>query len=325
ANVQPHSGSSANLAAYAAVLQHGDKILGMDLYNGGHLTHGSPVNFSGINYDFASYKLNPETEQLDYDEIRKLAKQHQPKMIVAGASAYPRIIDAKIFREIADEVGAYLMVDMAHFAGLVAAGLHPNPVEHAHIVTTTTHKTLRGPRGGMILAKEEFGKKIDKAIFPGHQGGPLMHIIAGKAVCFKEAMTPEFNEYQKNVVDNCKFLADELMQRGFKLVSGGTDNHLMLVNLVNKGITGKAAEILLDACGITTNKNTVPGDPHGPMVTAGIRIGTAACTTRGFMKPEFAKVAEAIAMVLDHPEDSSSKDKATKIVRELCLAHPLYK
>ncbi|MDD2484615.1 MAG: serine hydroxymethyltransferase [Eubacteriales bacterium] len=325
ANVQPHSGSSANLAAYAAVLQHGDKILGMDLYNGGHLTHGSPVNFSGINYDFASYKLNPETEQLDYDEIRKLAKQHQPKMIVAGASAYPRIIDAKIFREIADEVGAYLMVDMAHFAGLVAAGLHPNPVEYAHIVTTTTHKTLRGPRGGMILAKEEFGKKIDKAIFPGHQGGPLMHIIAGKAVCFKEAMTPEFNEYQKNVVDNCKFLADELMQRGFKLVSGGTDNHLMLVNLVNKGITGKAAEILLDACGITTNKNTVPGDPHGPMVTAGIRIGTAACTTRGFMKPEFAKVAEAIAMVLDHPEDSSSKDKATKIVRELCLAHPLYK
>jgi len=325
ANVQPHSGSSANMAAYAAVLQHGDKILGMDLYNGGHLTHGSPVNFSGLNYDFVSYKLNVETEQIDFDEIRKLAKEHKPKMIVAGASAYPRIIDAKIFREIADEVGALLMVDMAHFAGLVAAGLHPNPVEHAHIVTTTTHKTLRGPRGGMILAKEEFGKHINKAIFPGHQGGPLMHIIAGKAVCFKEAMTPEFNEYQKNVIENCKFLADELMARGFRLVSGGTDNHLMLVNLINKNITGKEAEKLLDACGITTNKNTVPGDPNGPMVTAGIRIGTAACTTRGFMKPEFTKVAEAIAMVLDHPGDESYRQQAAGIVKELCLAHPLYK
>ena len=325
ANVQAHSGSSANMAAYAAVLEHGDKVLGMDLYNGGHLTHGSHANFSGINYQFFSYQLSEETERIDFDQVRALAKEHRPKLIVAGASAYPRIIDAKIFREIADEVGALLMVDMAHFAGLVAAGLHPNPVEDAHIVTTTTHKTLRGPRGGVILSKEEFGKKINKAIFPGNQGGPLMHIIAGKAVCFHEAATPEFVEYQKNVIENCKYLADELMDRGFKLVSGGTDNHLMLVNLVNKGITGKDAEILLDACGITTNKNTVPGDPYGPNVTAGIRVGTAACTTRGFRKPEFKRVAEAISMVLDHPHDEAYSAKAAAIVKELCLAHPLYK
>lgn len=325
ANVQAHSGSSANLAAYAAVIKHGDTVLGMDLYNGGHLTHGSPVNFSGIGYNFVSYQLNPETERIDFDEVRRLAKEHRPKLIVAGASAYPRIIDAKIFREIADEVGALLMVDMAHFAGLVAAGLHPNPVDHAQIVTTTTHKTLRGPRGGAIFAKEEFGKAIDKAIFPGNQGGPLMHIIAAKAVCFHEATRPEFIEYQKQVVENCAYLAEELMARGFKLVSGGTDNHLMLVNLLNKNLTGKVAEKLLDACGITTNKNTVPGDPNGPMVTSGIRIGTAACTTRGFGKPEFAKVAEAISMVLDNPGDGIKSEKATAIVRELCLNHPLYK
>jgi len=246
-------------------------------------------------------------------------------MIVAGASAYPRIIDAARFRDIADEVGAYLMVDMAHFAGLVAAGLHPNPVEHAHVVTTTTHKTLRGPRGGAILSKKEFARQIDKAIFPGMQGGPLMHIIAAKAVCFWEAASPEFVEYQKQVLENCRTLAHELQTRGFRLVSGGTDNHLMLINLTNKGITGKDAEVLLDQCGITTNKNTVPGDPNGPFVTSGIRIGTAAATSRGFGREEFIQIAEAITAVLDNPGDSSAADKAKSIVRELCLAHPLYR
>ncbi|MFA5636449.1 MAG: serine hydroxymethyltransferase [Anaerovoracaceae bacterium] len=325
ANVQPHSGSSANLAVYTAFLQHGDTVMGMDLSNGGHLTHGSPVNFSGINYNFISYGVNQETEYIDFDMVRELAHKHRPKMIVAGASAYPRTIDAKRFREIADEVGAYLMVDMAHFAGLVAAGLHPNPVEHAHVVTTTTHKTLRGPRGGAILAKKEFAKQIDKAIFPGMQGGPLMHIIAAKAVCFWEAASPEFVEYQKQVLENCATLGHELQARGFRLVSGGTDNHLLLINLVNKGITGKDAEALLDQCGITTNKNTVPGDPNGPFITSGIRIGTAATTSRGFGKHEFLRVAEAISSVLDNPGDSSAADKAKSIVRELCLAHPLYR
>lgn len=325
ANVQPHSGSSANMAVYAALLEHGDKVLGMDLSNGGHLTHGSPVNFSGINYQFIPYRLNPETERIDFDQVRKLAKEHRPKLIVAGASAYPRIIDAKIFREIADEVGAYLMVDMAHFAGLVATGLHPNPVEHAHVVTTTTHKTLRGPRGGAILAKKELGKKIDKAIFPGVQGGPLMHIIAGKAVCFWEATTPEFKTYQKSVVENSKTFAQELLSYDFRLVTGGTDNHLILVNLINKNITGKQAEKLLDACRITTNKNTIPEDPNGPFITTGIRLGTPAATTRGFNKQDFKKVAEAIALVLNNPDDESSALKAINIVKELCTAHPLYK
>ncbi|NLY70409.1 MAG: serine hydroxymethyltransferase [Clostridiales bacterium] len=325
ANVQPHSGSSANLAVYASLLEHGDTVLGMDLSNGGHLTHGSPVNFSGINYKFIPYKVNPVTERIDFDMVRKLAKEHKPKLIVAGASAYPRIIDAKTFREIADEVGAYLMVDMAHFAGLVAAGIHPNPVEHAHVVTTTTHKTLRGPRGGAILAKEEFGKKINKAVFPGTQGGPLMHVIAAKAVCFYEASKPEFIEYQKRVVSNCKALADELIARDFRLVSGGTDNHLILVNLADKGITGKEAEHLLDSCGITTNKNTVPNDPNGPFVTSGIRIGTPAVTTRGFGEKECRKVAEAIALVLDNPEDNEALSKAKSIVKELCTSFPLYK
>jgi len=325
ANVQPHSGSSANLAVYAAFLQHGDTVLGMDLSNGGHLTHGSPVNFSGINYNFIPYGVNQQTEYIDFDMVRDLAHKYRPKMIVAGASAYPRIIDAARFREIADEVGAYLMVDMAHFAGLVAAGLHPNPVEHAHVVTTTTHKTLRGPRGGAILSKKEFARQIDKAIFPGMQGGPLMHIIAAKAVCFWEAASPEFVEYQKQVLENCRTLAHELQTRGFRLVSGGTDNHLMLINLTNKGITGKDAEVLLDQCGITTNKNTVPGDPNGPFVTSGIRIGTAAATSRGFGRQEFIQIAEAITAVLDNPGDSSAADKAKSIVRELCLAHPLYR
>lgn len=325
ANVQPHSGSSANLAVYAAFLQHGDTVLGMDLSNGGHLTHGSPVNFSGINYNFIPYGVNQQTEYIDFDMVRDLAHKYRPKMIVAGASAYPRIIDAARFRDIADEVGAYLMVDMAHFAGLVAAGLHPNPVEHAHVVTTTTHKTLRGPRGGAILSKKEFARQIDKAIFPGMQGGPLMHIIAAKAVCFWEAASPEFVEYQKQVLENCRTLAHELQTRGFRLVSGGTDNHLMLINLTNKGITGKDAEVLLDQCGITTNKNTVPGDPNGPFVTSGIRIGTAAATSRGFGRQEFIQIAEAITAVLDNPGDSSAADKAKSIVRELCLAHPLYR
>ena len=324
ANVQPHSGSSANLAVYAAFLSHGDTVLGMDLSSGGHLTHGSPVNFSGINYNFIPYGVNSETELIDFDIVRELARKHRPKMIVAGASAYPRIIEAAYFREIADEVGAYLMVDMAHFAGLVAAGLHPNPTEHSHVVTTTTHKTLRGPRGGAILAKKEYGKQIDKAIFPGMQGGPLMHIIAAKAVCFFEAAAPEFFEYQKQVLENCRVLGQELQSRGFRLVSGGTDNHLLLLNLINKGITGKEAEALLDRCGITTNKNTVPGDPNGPFVTSGIRLGTAAATSRGFGNQEFRLIAEAIALILDNPGNSSAAEKAKSIVRRLCQSYPLY-
>lgn len=325
ANVQPHSGSSANLAVYFSLLEHGDTVLGMDLSNGGHLTHGSPVNMSGKYFHFVPYKVDSETERIDFDQVRKLAIENKPKMIVAGASAYPRIIEADKFREIADEVGALLMVDMAHFAGLVAAGYHPNPVEHAHVVTTTTHKTLRGPRGGMILAKEEFGKKIDKAIFPGMQGGPLMHIIAGKAVCFKEASMPDFKTYQKQVLLNARKMAEELLARGFKLVSGGTDNHLVLLNLTNKNLTGKDAEKLLDAANITTNKNTVPNDPNGPFVTSGIRLGTPAMTTRGFREPEIAKVVEAIALILDNPNDAESAEKAKKIVKELCEAYPLYK
>lgn len=325
ANVQPHSGASANIAVYFALLEPGDTVLGLDLSNGGHLTHGSPVNLSGKYFNFVPYRVNPETEVVDFEEVRRLALEHKPKMIVAGASAYPRTIETDKFREIADEVGALLMVDMAHIAGLVAAGLHPNPMDHAHIVTTTTHKTLRGPRGGAILAKEEFGAKINKAIFPGIQGGPLMHIIAGKAVCFKEADTPEFVEYQKQVIANAQALANELKARGFQLVSGGTDNHLILVNLTNKNITGKVAEKILDDACITTNKNTIPEDPNGPFVTSGIRLGTPAMTTRGFKEAEFAKVAEAIALVIDNPEDEASADKARAIVKELCEAFPLYK
>jgi len=325
ANVQPHSGSSANLAAYFSLLELGDTVLGMDLSNGGHLTHGSSANMSGKYFNFIPYKVDSQTERIDFDEVRKLAVENKPKMIVAGASAYPRIIEADKFREIADEVGALLMVDMAHFAGLVAAGFHPNPVEHAHVVTTTTHKTLRGPRGGAILAKEEFGKQINKAIFPGMQGGPLMHIIAGKAICFKEASTPEFVAYQEQVLINAKKMAEELLARDFKLVSGGTDNHLVLLNLTNKNITGKDAEELLDAAGITTNKNTVPNDPNGPNVTSGIRLGTPAMTTRGFKEQEITKVVEAIALILNNPTDAGAADKARKIVKELCSEFPLYK
>ena len=324
ANVQPHSGASANIAVYVAFLNPGDTVLGMDLSNGGHLTHGSPANMSGQYYNFIPYGITDDTETIDFDQVRKLAKENKPKMIVAGASAYPRILDTKKFREIADEVGAMLMVDMAHIAGLVAAGEHPNPMEYADIVTTTTHKTLRGPRGGAILSKAEFGPQLNKAIFPGIQGGPLMHIIAGKAVCFKEAMEPEFKAYQKQVVKNAKAFAEELKKYNFNLVSGGTDNHLILINLINKNLTGKVAENLLDAANITTNKNTVPKEPQSPFVTSGIRVGTPAMTTRGFKEAEFAQIAKAISLVLDNPENAAKAEEAKRIVKELCDANPLY-
>lgn len=325
ANVQPHSGSNANIAVYFAMLEVGDTVMGMDLSNGGHLTHGSPVSISGVNYNFVSYGVDPETQMIDFDEVRKLAKEYRPKMIVAGYSAYPRILDTKKFREIADEVGAYLMVDMAHYAGLVAAGLHPNPCEDAHFVTTTTHKTLRGPRGGAILCKEEFGKRIDKAIFPGIQGGPLMHVIAAKAVCFEEALTDEFKAYQKQVLLNAKTLAEELMNQGIKLVSNGTENHLILVDLSDKGLTGKEVEKVLDESGITTNKNTVPNDPNGPFVTSGIRLGASAATTRGFKETEMKKVAEIIALVINNLHDEASLNEAKDRVSKLCKDFPLYK
>lgn len=321
-NVQPHSGSQANMAVYFTVLKPGDTIMGMDLSNGGHLTHGSPVNFSGKLFNVVSYKVNKETEMLDYDEIRKVALECKPKLIVAGASAYPRTIDFKKFREIADEVGAYLMVDMAHIAGLVAGGVHPSPVPYADFVTTTTHKTLRGPRGGLIICKEKFAKDLDKNIFPGMQGGPLMHVIAAKAVCLKEALEPSFKEYAKQVVKNCAVLADELVKRGFKLVSNGTDNHLILVDLNNKDITGKEAEKLLDSIGVTLNKNTVPNETRSPFVTSGVRIGTAAVTTRGFKEEDMKVVAEII------DEAIKNKDGDLSALREKVVAlsekHPLY-
>ena len=299
--------------------------MGMDLSNGGHLSHGSPVNISGKLYNFVSYGLDPETEMIDFDNVRELALKHKPKLIVAGASAYPRTIYADKFREIADEVGAILMVDMAHIAGLVAAGLHPNPMEYADIVTSTTHKTLRGPRGGLILCKEKYAKAIDKAIFPGTQGGPLMHIIAAKAVCFKEAMEPEFKEYQKQVIANAQALARALEDKGFDMVSGGTDNHLVLVKLVNKNITGKLAENLLDEANITTNKNAIPNDPQSPFVTSGLRLGTPAMTTRGFKEDDVAKTVEAIALVIDNPEDKAAMAEARAIVKELTDKYPLHK
>jgi len=305
ANVQPHSGSNANFGVYFSVLKPGDKILGMDLSQGGHLTHGSPVNMSGSYFDVVFYGVNKETETIDYDQVRETAKREQPKLIVAGASAYSRFIDFKAFREIADEVGAYFMVDMAHIAGLVAAGLHPNPVEYADFVTTTTHKTLRGPRGGMILCKSEFAQKIDKAIFPGIQGGPLMHVIAAKAVCFKEAMEDGFKEYQQQVLKNAVVLSQELSNRGFRIVSGGTDNHLMLVDLRNKNLTGKEAERMLDEIHITTNKNTIPFDPQSPFVTSGLRIGTPAVTTRGLKEAEMAELASIIDASLSRTEDEA--------------------
>ncbi|SKC49045.1 serine hydroxymethyltransferase [Maledivibacter halophilus] len=321
ANVQPHSGSQANMAVYFAFLEPGDKILGMNLSHGGHLTHGSPVNFSGKLYEVISYGVNDEG-YIDYDELRKIALKEKPKMIVAGASAYARTIDFKRFREICDEVDAYLMVDMAHIAGLIAADLHPNPVPYADFVTTTTHKTLRGPRGGAILCKEQYAKAIDKSIFPGIQGGPLMHIIAAKAVCFKEAMSKEFKEYQKKVIENAKVLSKALEDRGFNIVSGGTDNHLLLIDLRNKNITGKKAEHLLDEIGITANKNTVPNETESPFITSGIRIGTPATTTRGFGKEEMIEIADIINWTIENRDKDLTQAK--KRVKALCDKFPLY-
>ncbi|WP_342578650.1 serine hydroxymethyltransferase [Psychrobacillus sp. FSL K6-2843] len=324
ANVQPHSGSQANMAVYMTALQPGDTILGMNLSHGGHLTHGSPVNFSGIQYNFIEYGVNKETEMIDYEEVRSIALEHKPKMIVAGASAYSRTIDFAKFREIADEIGAYLFVDMAHIAGLVAAGLHPNPVPHAHFVTSTTHKTLRGPRGGMILTTEEFAKKVDKTIFPGIQGGPLMHVIAAKAVAFGEALQPEFKEYQKQVVANAKILADSLTEEGLRIVSGGTDNHVMLLDVSALGLTGKVAEHVLDEVGITANKNTIPFDTSSPFITSGVRIGTPAVTSRGFAEQEMKEIASIIAKLLKNHEDASVIAEAKERVKALTDKFPLY-
>ncbi|WP_105318097.1 serine hydroxymethyltransferase [Thermus tenuipuniceus] len=320
ANVQPHSGSQANMAVYMALMEPGDTLMGMDLAAGGHLTHGSKVNFSGKLYKVVSYGVRPDTELIDLEEVRRLALEHRPKVIVAGASAYPRFWDFKAFREIAEEVGAYLVVDMAHFAGLVAAGLHPNPLPYAHVVTSTTHKTLRGPRGGLILSNDpDLGKKIDKIIFPGIQGGPLEHVIAGKAVAFFEALQPEFREYSRLVVENAKRLGEELAKRGYRLVTGGTDNHLFLLDLRPKGLTGKEAEEKLDAVGITVNKNAIPFDPKPPRVTSGIRIGTPAITTRGFTPEEMPLVAELIDRALMEGPSEALREE----VRRLALAHPM--
>ena len=319
-NVQPHSGSNANFGVYFAVLKPGDKILGMDLSHGGHLTHGSPVNLSGSYFNVVFYGVNRETETIDYDQVREIAKKERPKLIVAGASAYPRIIDFKAFRDIADEVGSYFMVDMAHIAGLVAAGLHPNPVDYADFVTTTTHKTLRGPRGGMILCRQEFAQKIDKAIFPGTQGGPLMHIIAAKAACFKEVLDDEFVLYQQQVIKNAKKLSEELMNKGFRLVSGGTDNHLMLVDVRNKNLTGKEAEKILDEIHITTNKNTIPFDTQSPFITSGIRIGTPAVTTRGMKEAEMIELADIMDSALSKKENESMlKERVLKLTSKFSL------
>ncbi len=324
ANVQPHSGAQANMAVYFSVLQHGDTILGMDLSHGGHLTHGSPVNFSGVLYNFISYTVEKETERIDYNKVREIALEHKPKMIVAGASAYPRAIDFAKFREIADEVGAYLMVDMAHIAGLVAAGLHQNPVPFADFVTTTTHKTLRGPRGGMILCKEEYARAVDKAVFPGIQGGPLMHIIAAKAVAFGEALKPDFKEYAAHIIANSKRLAEQLTKRGFRLVSGGTDNHLILIDLNNMNVTGKDAEHVLDEVGITCNKNTIPFEEKSPFVTSGIRIGTAAVTTRGMGLAEMDKIAELIEKTIKNHDNETVLEDVRQQVTSLTKRFPLY-
>ena len=320
ANVQPHCGANANMAVYFAMLKPGDTVLGMDLSHGGHLTHGSPVNISGTYFNFEAYGVEKDTEVLDYDHVLARAKEVKPKLIVAGASAYPRKLDFKKFREIADEVGAYLMVDMAHIAGLVAAGLHENPVDYAHFVTTTTHKTLRGPRGGMILCKEEFAKAIDKAIFPGTQGGPLMHVIAAKAVAFHEALQPEFKVYQQQIIDNAQALAQGLMDVGFRLVSGGTDNHLMLIDVKSKGLTGKEAEKMLDEANVTANKNTIPFETEKPFVTSGVRIGTPAVTTRGMKEDDMKAIDDIFKVVLVDKD----QDKAKAMVKELTDRFPLY-
>lgn len=323
ANVQPHSGAQANTAVYVALLEHGDTVMGMSLADGGHLTHGSPVNFSGINYNFVSYGVDPETGFIDYDNVEALALEHKPKLIVAGASAYPRVIDFARLSEIAKKVGAYFMVDMAHIAGLVAAGVHPSPVPYADIVTTTTHKTLRGPRGGMILCKEELGPKINKAIFPGTQGGPLMHTIAAKAVCFGEALSDNFKKYQRQIAANAQALSKRLLENGVKLVSGGTDNHLMLVDLRGTETTGKDLETRLDSIGITVNKNAVPNDPRKPSLTSGIRVGTPAATSRGLVEEDFVVVADIItAAIGDDFEDK--KDDLRAKVADICAKYPLY-
>lgn len=322
ANVQPHSGAQANMAVYFAMLEPGDTVMGMNLNEGGHLTHGSPVNLSGKYYNFVAYGVDPDTHRINYDKVMEQALACKPKMIVCGASAYPRVIDFQKFREIADACGAYLMVDMAHIAGLVAAGVHPNPVEHAHFVTTTTHKTLRGPRGGLILCKEEFAKAVDKAIFPGTQGGPLMHTIAAKAVCLGEALKPEFKEYGKQIVKNCAALAEGLVKRGNKLVSGGTDNHVLLLDLRDMEITGKELEHRLDEVYITVNKNTVPNEPRSPFVTSGVRMGTAAVTTRGLKEEDMDKIAEFITMTLNDFEGTADAVRAG--VTEICAKYPMY-
>ena len=324
ANVQPHSGAQANMGAYFAFLKPGDTILGMNLAHGGHLTHGSPVNISGKYFKIIPYGVDEVHHRIDYDNLEKLARENRPNIIVAGASAYPRIIDFERIGRVAKELGILFMVDMAHIAGLVAAGMHPSPVPYADIVTTTTHKTLRGPRGGMILCRSQYAKAIDKAIFPGTQGGPLMHVIAAKAVAFKEAMTDDFKKYQAQIVKNAAALADKLMQNGFVLVSGGTDNHLLLLDVRNRNLTGKAAERLLDDVGVTVNKNSIPNDPAGPMVTSGIRIGTAAVTTRGFNEADMAEIADLITLALDHPTDESVHAQVRTRVKTLCDRYPLY-
>ncbi len=324
ANVQPHCGSNANFAAYYALLDSGDTILGMTLADGGHLTHGAKVNMSGKLFNCVGYGIDPQTELINYDEVRRIALECKPKLIVAGASAYPRFIDYKKFREIADEVGAYLMADIAHVAGMVATGLHPSPVGYAHVITSTTHKTLRGPRGGLILCDDEdIAKKIDKAIFPGSQGGPLMHIIAAKAVAFKEALSPEFKTYQEQILKNAKAMADRLIKRGLCLVSGGTDNHMMLINLVGSGVNGKQLETWLDMAHITANKNSVPNEPLSPSLTSGLRVGTPAVTSRGMKEDDMVKIADMIADIVESGESAIESVKARAIA--LCDAHPIYK
>jgi len=324
ANVQPHSGANANTAVYFAFLKPGDTIMGMNLSQGGHLSHGSPVNISGSYFKVVPYGVDAKTETIDYEELEKLALEHKPKMIVAGASAYPRIIDFKRMADIAHKVGSLLMVDMAHVAGLVAAGLHPSPVPYADIVTTTTHKTLRGPRGGLILCKEKYAKAIDKAVFPGTQGGPLMHIIAAKAVALGEALKPDFKAYQQGIIDNCQAFAKGLLTAGFRLVSGGTDNHLVLVDVRGQGMTGKVAEQMLDEIGITCNKNTIPFDQASPFVTSGIRLGTAAVTTRGFQEEDMLEVAAIIGLVLNNAQNSAAQKEAADRVAKLCAKYPMY-
>ena len=326
ANVQPHSGSSANMAVYRALLNHGDKVMGMSLSNGGHLTHGHKMSFSGKDYEIVDYDIDPETEEINYDEIERRVLEEKPKMVIAGASAYSRTIDFKRFREICDKVGAYLMVDMAHIAGLVAAGLHPSPVPYAHVVTSTTHKTLRGPRGGLILTNDpEIAKKIDKTIFPGIQGGPLMHVIAAKAECFYEALQPEFKTYRENVLKNIKVLAETLSNEGFRIISGGTDNHLILVDVKSGcGLTGKDAQNLLDRIHITTNKNTIPGETESPMVTSGLRLGSPAMTTRGFTEADFEQVGHIIATALKNSDNEEILENLEKEVLELTSKYPLW-